>query len=403
MAFFAMGFHYSVLGAVWPTIYQDLGISISLLGYLSIAKAFGRVVGGFLCNKLVRKFGTFKTSVFGFSLICISLVGCTVSRSFLMLCISCIPVGFGESFFVCSLNELVALRFKAKYANWMNMIWSLANAVGPYVMTFCLVRGTTWNFGFAVILILQLIMLGIYLASYPQWKKLPEIEGFSQGKAKRKTVSPFKLKGIFVMMVALFCYIAIENVSGLWISSYIAEKKGLSENTAALGTAFLFVGMTAGRFVCGFLAEKLNDRQMMHMGQIGIVIGGLALAVFPGEAATMASVALFGFACAPVYPCFMHYIPQVFGVENTGSVMGVITGFSQIATLSLPTVFGWIAKAGGMWLYPYMQMFFAVLMMGLLIYQKMNAERWRQKNRSGKQKKTVGKPDSMNQGGKRLV
>ena len=63
-------------------------------------------------------------------------------------------------------------------------------------------------------------------------------------------------------------------------------------------------------------------------------------------------------------------MPLEFGKENGGRVVGLITGFSQIAALLLPTVFGWIARLGGIWMYPYMQMLFALLMMGLLIYQK---------------------------------
>lgn len=62
-----------------------------------------------------------------------------------MLCIISIPLGFGEDFFLCSINTFSALHLRAKYANWLNMVWSLGATAGPYIMSLCLAgapRGT---------------------------------------------------------------------------------------------------------------------------------------------------------------------------------------------------------------------------------------------------------------------
>lgn len=151
--------------------------------------------------------------------------------------------------------------------------------------------------------------------------------------------------------------------------------KGLSEIAGALAPTCLFLGMTIGRFLSGFVSDRLGDKKMMHVGQALVVAGGLGLAVGRGETMLLISIALMGLGCAPIFPCFIHYIPQIFGVEHAGAAVGFLLGGSQIASIFLPVVFGWVAELGGMWLYPFFQMFFAILMMIMLIWQK---------NKSGK-------------------
>lgn len=135
-----------------------------------------------------------------------------------------------------------------------------------------------------------------------------------------------RLKGMPVMVAALFCYTAIETTSALWASSYITIRKGLPDDVGALGTTFLFLGMTVGRFASGFISDRLGDKRMMHIGQALIAAGSLALFLLSGRTAVLASMAVLGFGCAPVFPCFIHYVPQVFGIGDTGSAVSLLDG-----------------------------------------------------------------------------
>ena len=182
-----------------------------------------------------------------------------------------------------------------------------------------------------------------------------------------------RLKGMPAMVAALFCYTAIETTSALWASSYITIRKGLPDDVGALGTTFLFLGMTVGRFASGFISDRLGDKRMMHIGQALIAAGSLALFLLSGRTAVLASMAVLGFGCAPVFPCFIHYVPQVFGIEDTGSAVSLLMGSSQLATLLMPIAFGWIADLGGMGFYPFFQIFFAAAMMAALVYQRKHA------------------------------
>lgn len=131
--------------------------------------------------------------------------------------------------------------------------------------------------------------------------------------------------------------------------------------------------MTVGRFASGFISDRLGDKRMMHIGQALIAAGSLALFLLSGRTAVLASMAVLGFGCAPVFPCFIHYVPQVFGIGDTGSAVSLLMGSSQLATLLMPIAFGWIADLGGMGFYPFFQIFFAAVMMAALVYQRKHA------------------------------
>lgn len=366
ITFGASGIHVSVLGTAWPVMYEDLAVALSIAGYINMVKALGRVVSGFYNDKLVRRLGTYRTAVFGSFLVLISLIGFACSRSVWMLCLFFVPMGVGEVFFLCTLNAFVAVHFKTKYINWLNMLWSLSSTLGPYIMTLCLVRGGKWNLGYLILACIQLAMLLVFVSTYPQWKKIQPVEVGEVTETKRAAVSPIRLNGMAILVVAQFSYMAIENVSGLWTSSYLAVQKGLNDEMAAMGTTFLFLGMTVGRFFCGFLSDRFHDKKMMNLGQTVVVIAGLVLAFSSGGYMLLLGFGLLGLGCAPIYPCFNHYVPQVVGVENTSAAMGFLMGCSQFATLLLPMIFGWISALGGMWLFPFMQAFFALVMMVML-------------------------------------
>lgn len=107
VAYTASGLQSSVLGAAWPVAYQDLGVGLSMLSYVNMIVAGGRIVAGLSTDRIVRRIGTQNAAILGFSLNCICIFGCANSHSYLMLCISCILLGFGDTLLVCSLNSTV--------------------------------------------------------------------------------------------------------------------------------------------------------------------------------------------------------------------------------------------------------------------------------------------------------
>ena len=154
----------------------------------------------------------------------------------------------------------------------------------------------------------------------------------------------------------------MEQTSGLWAASYAVLHNGVSADVAARYASFVYLGITAGRALAGFISMYLNDTQMVRLGEIVILAGVILLFVPFGNTFTLSGFALIGLGCAPVFPSLIHATPHHFGANESQAVIGVQMASAYIGTCSLPPLFGFIANRFGISLLPVYVLFFCVLM-----------------------------------------
>jgi fucose permease len=153
-----------------------------------------------------------------------------------------------------------------------------------------------------------------------------------------------KIPGAKEIMLAFFCYCAIEQMVGLWASSYLVMKDGISAERAAGFASLFYIGITAGRAVSGFLTYRLDDKQMIRLGQAVMAIGIVVMLLPLGEKVSLVGLVLIGLGCAPIYPSVIHSTPDHFGEENSQSIIGVQMASANLGSLCAPPVFGLIAN-----------------------------------------------------------
>ena len=61
-------------------------------------------------------------------------------------------------------------------------------------------------------------------------------------------------------MVCFFCYCALEQTTGLWASTFLVMRWGVSAEQAATLAGLFFIGITAGRAVSGFAYMAFKSR-----------------------------------------------------------------------------------------------------------------------------------------------
>jgi fucose permease len=145
--------------------------------------------------------------------------------------------------------------------------------------------------------------------------------------------------------MAFFCYCTIETIVGLWGASFLVLVKEISPEIAAKWIALYYIGITTGRFISGFVTIKLNNRQMIRLGQILIGCGIIVL-VLPFENSTLLpGLFLIGLGCAPIFPSLLHSTPKNFGEENSQAIMGIQMASAYIGTTLMPPIFGQIASS----------------------------------------------------------
>ena len=389
-AFISLGLPDALLGSAWPVMYREFGVKVSYAGIISMIIALGTVVSSLQSDRLTKKFGTGRVTAASVALTAFALFGFSLSHSFYALVFLALPYGLGAGSVDASLNNYVALHYKSRHMSWLHCMWGVGAAAGPHVMGFMLAHGNTWNAGYRTIAVLQTALTALLVFSLPLWKRndkndaAERISGAAQASVfdirpsvpKTTEASAFdsantrplslkeiiNLPGAKAVMLSFFCYSAVEQTSGLWAASYAVLYNGVSTDIAARYASLVYLGITVGRALGGFLSIYLSDTQMVRTGEIVILAGVILLFVPFGNAFTLSGFALIGLGCAPVFPSLIHATPHHFGANKSQAVIGVQMASAYIGTCSLPPLFGFIANRFGISLLPAYVLFFCVLM-----------------------------------------
>ena len=382
LSFISLGLPDALLGAAWPTLYLSIDVPLSYAGIISMIISGGTIFSSLQSDRLNRRYGTGRITFSSVLLTAVALLGFSFSRSFLALCLWAIPYGLGAGSVDAALNNYVALHYKSQHMNWLHCMWGIGAALGPMLMGMCLTHGLGWPAGYRLVAGVQFALTAILFFRLPLWKKaaMEETAASAEHAPSAVTPAPLSLKQIFALpgakeiFLCFFCYSALEATIGLWASSYLSLFAGMDAKTAAGRAALFYVGITGGRALSGFLAQKWDDDRMIRLGQ-GIVAMGLFCLFIAmlcstcsdGSSLFLLLLTQFGFlllglGCAPIYPGIIHSTPARFGTARSQAMIGVQMASAYVGSCFLPPLFGVLARCCSVALLP----FYALLLLGIM-------------------------------------
>lgn len=360
IAFISLGLPDSLLGSGWPVMHTDLGVPVSFMGIVSMVISGGTIVSSLLSDTLTRKLGTKIVTVSSVFLTVIALFGFSYSKSFPMLIVFAVPYGLGAGAIDAALNNYVALHYKAKHMSWLHCFWGVGTIVSPFVMGYAL-KNLNWSYGYRIVGSVQLVIALLLLVTLPVWKINAEK---AEGDKKSVGLSgALKIKGVLFLLTGFFAYCAAEATAMHWASTYFSEVRHIpAEGSATLASLF-YIGITAGRFLSGFITDRLGDRKMIIAGT-AVLVTGIGLLLIPVDSYIFAVIAfiVIGFGCAPIYPCIIHSTPYNFGKENSGAIIGIQMASAYVGSTFIPPLFGFIGNMIGFNIMPFYLLVFVILM-----------------------------------------
>ena len=413
LSFISLGLPDALLGSAWPIMHEELRVPISYSGGIYMLISCCTILSSLKSESLNLHFGTGKITAFSVLLTALALFGFSQSHSFYMLILFAIPYGLGAGSVDAALNHYVALHYSSRHMNWLHCMWGIGASLGPYIMGYVLQRGESWSRGYLLIAVLQAALTFILFLSLGLWKgkdsekrkrkSFSESDKESSKKAFRKSSADgkkllsfreiFALPGAKECIAAFFFYCAIEQTIGLWSGSFMVYSLQIDAKLAASLVALFYFGITFGRFLAGIFSAKWTDEEMI-LGGISILFGGILLLflaayfserrVFGSEFRQLIiilSLLFMGLGCAPIYPAIIHSTPRNFGAENTSALIGKQMAAAYIGSLSLPPLFGVLAKGFGTGIFP----FYAVCLAFCMVYMyKRLLIKTREARRNGK-------------------
>ncbi len=345
LSFISLGLPDGLLGAAWPIIHKDLGVTVSRAGLISGIIAVSTVISSLFSNRITMKLGAGKVTAASVITTALALYGFAVADSFAALCLLAVPYGLGAGSVDAALNNYVANNFTSRHMSWLHCMWGLGATAGPYIMGFVLSIGGSWSAGYGSVGLIQSGLCIILICTLGLWSKNSRRPSVPQTQTEKpmSLTETLKIPGAKHIMTVFFCYCAAEQTAMLWAGSYLSFHKGFSADRAAFYAGMFFIGITFGRFINGFLTIKFDDITMIRMGQKVLLIGCLLMMLPLGDGSTVMGLALIGLGCAPIYPCLLHLTPVNFGRENSGAVMGMQMASAYIGTCIMPPLFGVLA------------------------------------------------------------
>ncbi len=375
LSFISLGLPDSLLGSAWPIMRLEFNAEISLAGLISMVICAGTILSSLLSDAVTRKLGAGLVTSVSVAMTSVALFGFSVSASVPMLCLWAVPYGLGAGAVDAALNNYVALHYSARHMSWLHAFWGGGASLGPYIMSAALAVDNNWRAGYSTVSLLQLVLTVALFASLPIWRRKAMESAASDSDDIRPVPlglrGALKIKGVIYILTAFFAYCAMEATAGLWASSYLVEHRGMDAELAA-GFASLFcLGLTAGRFVNGFIADRVGDRRLIRVGTV-VMLGGMGMIMLPlpTDLGALAGLVIVGIGCAPVYPSIIHATPANFGRENSQAIVGIQMASAYVGSTFVPPLFGLIASHISIALYPYFMAVFALLM--LVMTERLN-------------------------------
>ena len=315
LSFIAIGLPEGALGIAWPSIRDELGLSVSYIGYISIFSLVSYSMASFVVPKI--KLHDSIKAVVGLFLMSVAFMLFGLAYNFIFILIFAAFAGFSIAIIDIAVNSFMTKNFTSRYVNWLNCFFGVGATISP------LIFGTVaWRAGYKIIS-LTIFLIGI-LVLYSKVKRFWNVTPMKE-EASYKKVSENKV--VKHINAALFFLMAgIEYSIGMLTITVLIESRSINLQYAGTFTATYFAFTIVGRIIFGILAKYINNMNLLRIGFLAAATGLITITF----TSNIFSMVLLGLGMGPVFPCLMHETKSRVKKENLERQIGY-----QLASLGM--------------------------------------------------------------------
>jgi len=364
--YISLGLPDSLLGVAWPEMVGEFRVAYSAAGVISMTIAICTVISSLQAIRITAKIGTGKLVVGSVLFSVIGLLGFAFTHNFYLLILAALPLGFGAGAIDASVNDYVAVNFKAHHMNWLHAFWGIGATSGPIIMGVMLNNHFSWRNGYMIIGGIQFVLAIILFLSLPLWKQK---EKQVSKEPEDRTSSPrnvLKQKGVIFSILSFVFYVGLEGTIFLWGSSYLIDVKSLSVVNASFIISIFFASVTGGRIISGFITFWLSNQKLLLFSEVSLLVGILIVA-FGSGSVLYGGFILVGLGCAAIFPTMIHETPRRFGERNSSAIIGYQVAAGYVGITVLPPLVGTIFQGFSMNLFPIFLFIFTLILIGATI------------------------------------
>lgn len=372
VAFIGLGLPDSLFGTAWPAIYADMELPFSFGSFVTLITSCGTVFSSFKSDSLIKRWGTYRVTLFSTALTAIAILGMAWSGNFLFFCLCALPLGLGAGAIDSALNNYVSLHYTAAKMNFLHCFYGLGVTLSPLVLSMVLQGEKGWRGGYCVVFLIQAIITSVIFFSLPLWRKNYTTENIEEQYNTLSFRQILKLKGIVPMLILFFSSVALEMSCGAWGATYMVESGKLTAAAASNAIMFYFAGIAIGRFLSGILSMNWHGWKVVRCSMYVLLIALLMLIFSNHIWITTIALMLIGIGNGPMFPSFSFLTPENFGRENSLSVMGIQIAVANISLMLMPVLCGFLAQQLSINIFPYFLCICFIMMVISYCYRPTN-------------------------------
>lgn len=347
------GFDLLILGFMLSAISADLNLTPGQAGSLVTWTLIGAVFGGIVFGALSDRYGRIRVLTWTIMLFAIFTGLCAFATGYwdLLIYRTIAGIGLGGEFGIgmALAAEAWPAKHRARVSSYVALGWQVG-VLAAALLTPLLLPVIGWRGMFLVGVIPALVAWIIrnkihepeVFVRKPKERKASRFEAFKL-LVKDKATTKVSIGVIVLTSVQNFGYYGIM----IWMPSFLSKQLGFSLTKSSMWTAVTIVGMMAGIWIFGQLADRIGRKPSFLIFQLGAVIMMLTYSQLSDPTAMLWAGAVLGMFVNGMMGGYGAVMSEAYPTEARATAQNVLFNIGRGVGGLGPVVVGAVAMAYG--------------------------------------------------------
>lgn len=347
------GFDLLILGFMLSAISADLHLTPGQAGSLVTWTLIGAVFGGIVFGALSDRYGRIRVLTWTIMLFAIFTGLCAFATGYwdLLIYRTIAGIGLGGEFGIgmALAAEAWPAKHRARVSSYVALGWQVG-VLAAALLTPLLLPVIGWRGMFLVGVIPALVAWIIrnkihepeVFVRKPKERKASRFEAFKL-LVKDKATTKVSIGVIVLTSVQNFGYYGIM----IWMPSFLSKQLGFSLTKSSMWTAVTIVGMMAGIWIFGQLADRIGRKPSFLIFQLGAVIMVLTYSQLSDPTAMLWAGAVLGMFVNGMMGGYGAVMSEAYPTEARATAQNLLFNIGRCVGGLGPVVVGAVAMAYG--------------------------------------------------------